>query len=344
MTNRPPRTQRRPAATLVELVTAVTSVAALLVLLLPTAGELRRQGKEVRCLSNLSRLGKASLIYATVDPNENPIPVHPLAGNGLGALSEIEWGGKSGIGEPSSGNDALSSTWGTQFSRGPTTRPLNQIIYGDVLPDYRANPGVRSVNWRNDTRLDLDVFRCPADDGYGGPNFAAWHASGLSSYDHYGNSYTANALWVGIPGARCKLQSNSPVYRPLSRVPSPSDTVLIMENVGRFAYRQNFGADGCTGLSGGLGADVDRPITGWHGRAWTFQMVFVDGGAGRVRMKGHRKPQPDLQHYPPGTDYAYWRCGIIRGNGWRLDTLPAPPVPTRFPCGSSRGVVIGVGG
>jgi len=342
--NRPPRSRCKPAATLVELVTAVTSVAALLVLLLPTAGELRRQGKEVRCLSNLSRLGKASLIYATADPNENPIPVHRLAGLRPGALSEIEWGGKSGIGESTQGNDPDASKWGTQEGRGPAARPLNRIIYGDVLPDYRDNPGVNVINWRNDARLDLDVFRCPADDGYRGHHFAAWRLSRLSSYDHYGNSYTANALWVGIPGGNCKLQSNSPAYRPLSRVPSPADTVLIMENVGRFAPLENYGGDDCSSIFGSLGSDSDSALTGWHGRAWTFQTVFVDGRAGRVRMKGHRKPQPDLQHYPPDTDYNFWRCGIIRGDGWRLDTLPAPPVPTRFPCGNPGTAVIAVGG
>ncbi len=328
----------RRGVSILEVVASGAAVAVLSVLVLPALHEARRESKELRCLANLGRIAEASMVHASQHPSDFATPQHELAGTDNVSLGEYEWGGKSGAGQPTAGTDPTSSIWGTAEGRGPATRPLNRIIYGDVFPDHRDDPGAFGANWLDDAQLELDVFRCPADYGYSGHHYVAWRDSGLTSYDHYGNSYTANAMWIGVPGAACRLESNGPFLRPLSRVPVPAMTLLYYENSGRFGYRANYGIDGCDSLSGALGADVETDVRGWHGQMWTFQAAFVDGHVGTVRMQGHDHPQPVLERYPDCFDNvdicdAIWHCVVTRGPGWHLDTLPAPPVPTNVPCG-----------
>lgn len=350
MKNHSPRRahrQRRKAITLLETTITLSSVAVLSVLLLPALSEARRQGKEVRCLANLGQLAGAALVYAAADANELAIPVHYLIGTSPGALSEYEWGGKSGMGEPQQGQNPIASKWGTVEGRGPATRELNRIIYGDVLPDYKNNAGPGQINWVHDMNLDLGVYRCPADYGYTGHHLSAWKQSQLTSFDHYGNSYAANTLWVATPGAGCVIESNSPFLKPVSRVPTPAQTVLFEENCGRFGWHTNYGDtgdEGCASISGPPPGDVPLTVRGWHGRFWMFQVAFVDGHAGMVRMRGHRQPAPHLGHYPTWSgfpvDHDFWHCAIIRGPGWQLDTLPASAVRTNISCVNSGAAAI----
>jgi len=139
--------------------------------------------------------------------------------------------------------------------------------------------------------------------------------------------------------------SNSAFLKPISRIPNPANTVYFIENAGRFAWRKNYGANDCTSFGGSLGNDVDSIVKGWHGRPWMFQVSFVDGHANTVKMEGHQQPTPHLSGYPsctaddPQQCYSNWHCVILRGPGWQIDTLPAPPVQTVFPCGGSGGLV-----
>ncbi|NOT02924.1 MAG: hypothetical protein HOP29_20180 [Phycisphaerales bacterium] len=331
------------AATLVELVSTVTAVAALLIVLLPTLGQFRRASKTVHCLDNLSRIGQAAMVHAALDSNERAVPDHPRMGIGAETLGMYEWGGKSGQGSPVSGTDPLSSLWGTQNGRGPATRPLNRILFGDPFPDFRNDPGPDNVNWQDDAQLNLDVFRCPADTGYSGHHYNAWRASRLTSFDHYGNSYASNNLWVGLAGGNCTLHSVSPFFRPLSRVPNPAQTILLIENAGLFAWRKNYVSGAC----GTIAPPNTLLVRGWHNEPWTFQSAFSDGHAATVRMKGHLRPQLDPGRYPrygvQNTSYNFWCRAIIRGPGWQLDTLPDPSVPTSLNCFSSGAVFATVG-
>lgn len=332
-------TWRGRGTTLWEVVAGVTAVGLIAGAALPPLGQLRRQDKEIRCIANLGRLAGAAATFSALDRDENLIPVHRLIGTISGADGSYEWGGKSGAGEPQSGDDPASSKWGTDLGRGPATRPLNNVLYGKIFPNYQEDPGANEHNWLTDRRLQLDAFRCPADTGYSGHHYTAWRNSKLTSYDHYGNSYAGNAQWVGVPGGNCRLLSNSPFLRPATRVPNPRHTILFQENAGRFAWRSNYGygTDDCQSISGLLSNDdTDNPVYGWHGTPNIFEAAFVDGHAGTIHMKGHIQPQPDIGHFPPfngqPTNYQNWRCTIIRGSGWQLDTLPAPPVLTYFNC------------
>lgn len=307
------------AVTLIELVTGVSALILLTAVLAPALAEVGRRGKDAVCLQNLARIAQASIVYAAQDPDGQAIPVHytqflvdkPYTTR----VGLYTWGGKSGKGNE--GGDTY--WWGAKYNRGPATRPLNHILYGDVFPNYRGNPGNGRANWNNDTKLDLGVYRCPADTGWtSGLHVSSWKNSGLTSFDHFGNSYAANVVWIG-PGqlGNAYMDSNSPYLHRLADIVNPAETVYYLEGCGQYTYMYAPQASGC-GVEDGV-------VDGWHGAAWMFNVAFVDGHAGTVRLKG--TTSPDLVHYPQGS-YTYWRCVTIRGPGWQRDTLPLPPTAT----------------
>ncbi|MCP4246552.1 MAG: hypothetical protein GY778_05845 [bacterium] len=327
--------------TLVELLTSAAAVALLVAALTPALAGVRGRSKQTVCLQNLARIAEGSIVYATADEDDQAVPIHPTMLRASEApplrrqVAAMAWGGKSGRGA----EDGDPWFWGTFKSRGPSTRPLNRVLFGDVFPNYAANPGPGGVNWLNDERLDLSVYRCPSDNGYTGLHHPAWRDSGLTSFDHYGNSYAANVLFVFVSGGgNCQGQpccdSNSPLLQRLGDIPAPGRTIYYLENCGRFAFWADPQGDGSCGSSPFPGAVVN----GWHEQPWLFNVAFADGHAGPINMRGHQKPR--LWHYP-GTGgfpdaWQFWRCVITRGDDWQLDTLPLEPVATSLPCSTAR--------
>lgn len=341
-----------PAITITELTMSIATLTLITTIILTAFGDLRRSSKELKCIHNLGRIATASATHAAADPLELLTPVHETIGNIDGALGEIEWGGRSGKGNILLGNasNIQNSQWGTRFGRGPSTRKLNDIIYRRSFPNYQQDNGDNNQNWINDANLDLNIYKCPADIGYTGLHYQSFKNSGLSSYDHYGNSYTVANLWTQPmfldPG--CRIESASVFLHGASEVTSPARTILYTENNGKFASLTNYGLSGNCGLYfGDVDFNSNTVLHGWHGRRGVFGTAFVDGHAAATTIRGHAQPQPNIGIYPsfPTSQqepnlYEHFRCATIRGLSWQLDIFPAAPKASVLECSNPRGAVV----
>lgn len=343
------------AFTLIELLVVISIIALLISILFPSLTAARQRAKESTCLGKLKGIASAGLTYASDDPRENAIPVHPLLfGQGQENptfIGAYEWGGKSGVGHPgraegpTDGPHAwVSSQFGTKAGTGPDTRPLNHVLYthgfkDNLRPEYDRGGALR------DTRLDLPAYRCPGDDGPPrgradgrGPHCPDWilHTE-RSSYDQFGNSYAANLYWVN--GSDQTFYSWSPFLVPLSRIANPSRTLLFEENIGRWAWLCKRGSDLWTTRV--LDPGPTKAVRGWHGRDWTFNRAFCDGHAAsqKVLIEGTEDAEGYSFHFrhevvpvpsEAGRTRTAWTGQTVRGPGWQKDILPTR-IQTRIP-------------
>ena len=356
---------RRAAFTLIELLVVIAIIAMLIAILMPSLSAARMQAKQTVCLTNLKGIASAASVYSAEDPNGWSVPVHPLLyaqdPEDPTYLGTYEWGGKSGIGReafvPGAGGEFafLTSRYGTKAGFGPATRPLNNVLYPGGFVDYlNTDTGFDRDGGTRDSQLELDLFRCPSDDGP--PRSAhceAWTKQpGRLSYDHFGTSYAANTFMVNCGGC---IASNSPFLRPMSRVPTPARTVWFEENIGRFAWAAR--RSNCDDILGENIASLDlgptKSLRGWHGKDWTYSRAFLDSHAeiqkvyieGTEDQKGYalHYVNEQLEYYPPlywcsnskggggsyRTDLRFaYSCVTVRGPGWQKDTLPAPMIHT----------------
>ena len=353
---RAPSGWRPRGFTLVELLVVVSIIALLIAILLPSLRKAREQAKLATCLANMTGIAKASLTYAADDPGENMIPV-PDTSVLQDASGALEFGGKSGIGQSPNLNNPALSVYGTAAYRGPAHRPLNLQLYKSGFKDYnppngRQNPGPGNINYLNDTKLDLPLYRCPSDTGYAGGGFMytassradrnekAFQSDGHTAYDHYGTSYTSNVFWIvgGLSGQQ--LRSQSVYLTPLSRVPAPAASIAYLEFPAKYAhFWGSWEGSGCEQHDyEGRCAGNYKTIQGWHRRDFGFDVAFADGHASTVEMKGTFRPAPNLglANYPANVcgpslnGYECERCITMRGPGWQLDTLPAASVLTPY--------------
>lgn len=354
-----PGMKPRGGFTLIELLVVIAIIALLIAILLPSLEAARRQAKQSTCLSNLKNIATSSRVYEADDPNGWGIPVHPMPFQQESAtpifVGVYEWGGKSGVGFSSEwqgmpapatryAGTPLGSKYGTAAGFGPATRPMNEILYRGGFKDHTV-PQFDRRGAEQDAKLDLPLFRCPADDGPPrGAHCQDWVANtGRSSYDHFGNSYAANVFMVGTLGNNQPFFSNSPYLRPLTRVANPSRVLYYEENIGRWAWACRRENPDCEIVPLGIDPGPTKAVRGWHGRDWTFNRVFVDAHAElqRIYIEGTEDADGYARHYrsellafdPPwpgatGTPDGHYKCIIIRGPGWQKDTFPDAVIPT----------------
>lgn len=348
----------RPVAfTLIELLAAATSLTLLVALIEPSLLASREASKLSVCLDRLRTIGGASAVYASADLGGFLIPIHAaqFAQNPIDSIfiGAYEWGGKSGIGDPDFIPDfagsLLGSRYGTVAGFGPATRPLNTYLYTHGFRDNK-DPLHDRIGVVADTRLQLDVFRCPADDGPpGGAHCPDWiNNPGRSSFDHFGNSYAANTFMIWSAGGPLgpgfesgEMGSNSPYLRPASRIPAPSRVINYEENIGRWAWACR--RERCDGslngldLSPGVDPGPTKALRGWHDKDWTYLRGFADGHAERQRVYIEGTEDADGYAYHYRSELVFpddpqrqssSACVIVRGPGWQKDTLPAPYMRT----------------
>ena len=342
---KPGPSSARTAFTLLELMATGACLAVLIAALPPALEGTRNRARGAQCISNLQRISTASMAYAAQDSNEIAIPAGiNEAGGGSSVqarLGNYGYGGKSGVGGPSPSQQFLQSAYGFFAKMGSQHRPLNKLLYKN-LKDYAdsATAQQRSA----DTRINAGLYRCPSDNGFQGNHYVEWYNFGSrylqyrSSYDYFGTSYSAIVFWTGFTGDTCCMRSNSAYLRPISTVPNPANTLIYMENVGRYCWNHH---DPAATAYGGPFEDIlpdpeyPESLGGpeWHGKGWNFNSVFADGHVATIIMKSYIPVSPyptDLvgdcapSMMPPGQERCKWI--MIRGRGWQLDTLPASPV------------------
>ncbi len=363
-----------PAFTLTEFGVLALIAALAIALAAPSLANARRQTRLSLCAKRLKDIGVASRAYMADDPNGWYIPVHPLQYNQCPGqtpgticnepmfIGAYEWGGKSGIGRDrfltGSPGDPLNSKYGAKFGLGAATRPLNSLLYPTGFQNARSGRRLNRTFAKKDTELELDTYRCPADNGPpGGAHCPDWIDNPTrSSFDHFGNSYAANVFMVTSSGSlgpgfkNGEMGSNSPYLRPGSRIPTPARTIAYEENIGRWAWASRreldaahdaFGGQGCPWIGQGVDPGPSKTLRGWHGRNWTYNHAFIDTHVELqpVYIDGTEDEDGYAMHYvnervgsPSNV------CIIIRGEGWQKDTLPSPFMRTLLRhSGSGRG-------
>jgi hypothetical protein len=220
---------------------------------------------------------------------------------------------------------------------------MNEILYKGGFKDNNK-PTYSRKGAEEDTKLELDLFKCPGDDG---PPRAAhcpdWVAnSERSSYDHFGNSYAANVFMISSQGGG-PMFSNSPYLRPITRVPTPARTLYYEENIGRWAWSARRELDECQWIGQGVDPGPTKAVRGWHGKDWTYNRAFVDAHAEyqRIYIEGSEDREgyanhyrnEELESYPRNSggdegNFEFFRCIIVRGPGWQKDTMPAELLET----------------
>ena len=337
ITNRGARRSSK-AFTLVELLVVVSIIALLIAILLPSLKKARQAAKRIACNANVRGIAQAGLTYATDDEKEFAIPIGTRDGNA--AVTEsypsyVNYGGKSGLGVQGTANGSI---WSGFNDMGSIHRPLNYILYkGGLIGGMKSEGRGGGTSWTQDADQDLDIYRCPGDKGFPGMHHEGWKTSKLTAYDYYGTAYACNPLLVSVPTAGAPMDSNSTYMRPMSRVPSPSNTVLYWEWAARYAtYATNDVVDGGEYVQSQAPGcywpyDIgDFTAYGNHSQPWHFNVSYGDGHSTWIKIYGHGFVEIAEQDskMPPKCANGMCACILVRGLGWQLDTLPSELVRT----------------
>jgi prepilin-type N-terminal cleavage/methylation domain-containing protein len=278
VTNDPLKHSRRTAFTLIELLITVAIIATLLGLLMPALSSARTEGTKAKCLANLRSLGQAFEAYGSDDESGLSAPVHPFAETSWWYDGEYEWGGKTGLGVYGPSGSA-----GSPWDLREENRILNRYIFGV------------------DNRVPSGLFECPTDTGVSSAPY--------NFDDYFLRPFSINKKLHEVTGTSYRLNNHidftgrtaftkhfyGPYMRPKSRIPESSKTVILEEAVAEVAKWNS----------------PTYVTMGWHRRANSFSVSFIDGHAGSIHLAG--------QNDALSSSAGYW---ILRGDQWRMDCYP----------------------
>ena len=265
----------RRAFSLLELLVVMAIIAVLLGILLPALSGARCQGTRVKCLANMRALGQALVSYSTDDEMGYTSPIHPRAETAWWYDGEYEYGGTTGL-----------LVYGhADFQE--ENRVLNRYVFGET------------------GNIPAQLFQCPGDAGIPpapvdfDPYFFREELIGKRTFEVTGTSYRLNNHIDFLGATQFNTHFYGPYFRPRTRVPSASETVILEEAVAEVAKWNS-----------------EKFVTrGWHCKRNRFNVSFVDGHADTIRIGG----QGDLSSAYPD----YW---VLRGLDWRMDCYPDAPV------------------
>jgi prepilin-type N-terminal cleavage/methylation domain-containing protein/prepilin-type processing-associated H-X9-DG protein len=189
-----------------------------------------------------------------------------------------------------------------EFEYGGAT---GMLVYGS--PDFIAeNRLLNKYLFLEGLNTKWNLYQCLGDSGIppAPVNFDDWflgsQVRNRPTYVTTGSSYRLNNhINFTNNTPNYKKHFYGPYMRPATQVPDPATTVILEEAITEVAK---------------WNATTYRTM-GWHRKANIFNVLFVDGHAGAINLAG----QQDLSdHYGN-----YW---VLRGENWRMDCYPRPPV------------------
>lgn len=173
-------------------------------------------------------------------------------------------------------------------------------------PDFREeNRILNKYIYGHASNVPKQLFQCPTDRGVlpAPVNFENFFISGQGRdkpvHVGTGTSYRLNNHIDFLGQTQYTDFFYGPYLRPRTRVPNTSETVLVEETVAEVAKWNT----------------PDHVTAGWHCKVNRFNVAFVDGHASIIHIAGQTDKSSD---YPD-----YW---VLRGDGWRMDCWPEPPV------------------
>lgn len=268
--------------TLIEVLVVVAIIALLSAILLPSLTQAREQSKVIKCLANLSQLGKGSSMY--LQANKDRFCWGPRYKNGVEVLSGATpltrtWYFGGNRGQPSSqlgtgGYYVKDST----HDWPPAERPLNRYVYSI---GKLSNSDVRTIGREGDLR----IFQCPSDKGVrwnGDPNSELKFI--VSAYLEVGTSYQSNNSWgyyAKSPQGENQNTKDRIAYLMDNIVKimikkGPSRAVLLYEDTADWALNT---ADDILAAKG-----PQYRIQTWHNRPDMHNLMFLDGHASQTKV------------------------------------------------------------
>lgn len=239
--------------TLIELLVVIAIIAALVSVLMPALSAARAEGVKAKCLANLRVICQTALQYADMDPKSTFGPVHPRAGE-FWTEGYADYGGGPGL------SDFMG--WGQEFD--PRTRPFNILLYGADGIVANSPPGDRSR---------FQVFQCPGDE-FGWQEWPGFLPEPGGAEEIEKPYFTTNGTAFRMNNlifAEDNLIGG--IYgRPVTRIPSTSETVGFMESRAHQTFRTNDVWVGAEMLTAG-------ELTGYHKKLGFFNLGYADGHA-----------------------------------------------------------------